>query len=170
MNVKRSLEGMCVLLAALLLAASGCTPEHVPPGADVELGSFEQTSYAFLRWKEGLAILMWYDFVLDSAGSHNPRSTTDPVSRAEGYAESKDGYRLEWKAHTTNGRTARFWIDDVPYDLADGTLFILTMADGELDITQLARDLSDVPPGREGTLAFARNDPDLARFVRDLPR
>ena len=140
MKVQVSLERMLILLAALLVAFSGCTPEHTPPGADVEVGTFEQTSYTFVRWKEGLAILIWHDFVLDSASSHNPRSTTDPVSRVEGYAESKDGHRLEWKAHTTDGKTAQFWIDDVPYNLTDGTLFIVTIANGRLEIAQLQRE------------------------------
>jgi hypothetical protein len=166
--VKRELKGMFVLLIALLVAFSGCTPEHTPPGADVDLGTFEKTSYTFLRWKEGLAIMIWHDFVLDSAGSHGPSSTTDPVYRAEGYAESKDGHRLDWKAHTTDGKTAQFWIDDVPYDLTDGTLFIVTIANGKPEIAQLQRDLSDVQPGRESCLAFARGDPDLAGFVSDV--
>jgi hypothetical protein len=169
MKVQASLEGILILLAALLVVFSGCTPEHTPPGADVEVGTFEQTSYTLVRWKEGLAILIWHDLVLDSASSHNPRSTTDPVSRVEGYAESKDGHRLEWKAHTTDGKTAQFWIDEVPYDLSDGTLFIVTIANGKLEIAQLQRDLSDVQPGREGCLAFAQSDPDLAGFVSDIP-
>jgi len=166
---KRELKRMFVLLTALLVAFSGCTPEHTPPGADVDLGTFEKTSYTFLRWKEGLAIMIWHDFVLDSASSHGPSSTTDPVYRAEGYAESKDGHRLDWKAHTTDGKTAQFWIDDVPYDLTDGTLFIVTIANGKLEIAQLQRDLSGVQPGRESCLAFARGDPDLAGFVSDIP-
>lgn len=168
--VELELKRLLVLLAALLaIAFSGCTPDHTPPGADVDFGAFEQTSYTFLRWKEGLAIMIWHDFVLDSASSHGPMSTTDPVYRAEGYAESKQGHRLEWKAHTTDGKMAQFWIDDVPYDLADGTLFIVTTENGELEITQLQRDLSGVQPGRESCLAFARSDPDLARFVSDIP-
>ncbi|MCP4537888.1 MAG: hypothetical protein GY832_12155 [Chloroflexi bacterium] len=160
---------LLVFLTVLLVAFSACTPEYSPPGADVERGAFEQTSYTFLRWKQGINILIWHDFVLDSAGSHGPISSTDPWYRGEGYAESKDGHRLDWKAYTTNGKTARFWIDDVPYDLDDGALFIATVGNGELEITQLQRDLSDVQPGRESCLAFARGDPDLAGFVSDIP-
>ena len=158
-------------ISAFVVTFSGCASPatSMPPGADVDLGTFEQTSYTFLRWKEGLAIMIWHDFVLDSAGNHGPRSTTDPVYRAEGYAESKDGHRLDWRAHTTDGKTAQFWIDDVPYDLADGTLFIVTIKSGDLEITQLQRDLSSVQPGHESCLAFAQSDPDLARFVSDKP-
>jgi hypothetical protein len=175
LDIKRSLILLAAFgcfISAFVVAFSGCASPatSMPPGADVDLGAFEQTSYTFLRWKEGLAIMIWHDFVLDSADNHGPRSTTDPVYRAEGYAESKRGHRLEWKAHTTDGKTAQFWIDNVPYDLADGTLFIVTTANGELEITQLQRDLSGVQPDRESCLAFAQSDPDLARFVSDTPK
>jgi hypothetical protein len=144
------------------------SPRSTPPGADAAGGGLGQARYVFLRWKEGLTIMIWHD-ILGSGEGKGSGSTTDPVYRYRGYAESLDGGRFDWEVQTLDGKTALFWIDDTSYDLSDGTLFIVTTQDGKTEVKQLHRDLSGVQTDRESIIAFAQNDPDIIKFARVTP-
>jgi hypothetical protein len=166
-NAKESVLGILYALLAVLLtlALSGCY-RSTPPGADIAGGKVGRGGFTFLRWKQGLAIMIWHD--LDSASNHGTGSTGDPVYRLDGYASSSDGRRVEWKVHIRDGKTAQFWIDDVSYDLASGALFIVTTRNGATVVKQLHRDLFGVQPDYDSCVDFARGDPDLARFIDGL--
>jgi hypothetical protein len=87
------------LLAMLFVViVSGCAPKATPPGADVAAGVVgQQVGFEFLRWEEGLAIMIWHDFLGNSGTSSTSESsgfTTDPIHRLQGYAESWDGHRF----------------------------------------------------------------------------
>jgi hypothetical protein len=171
---KLELTRAFALLATLFVAiVSGCAPKATPPGADVAAGVVgQQVGFEFMRWEEGLAIMIWHDFLGNSGTSSTSESsgfTTDPIHKLQGYAESWDGHRFDWEVQTNDGRTAQFWLDGTPYDLSDGRLFIVTMKNGGADVTQLDRDLSRVQPNHSSCEAFARSDPDLARFIGDMP-
>ncbi len=139
-----------------------------PPGADAASGKLEQAGYVFLRWKEGLAIMIWHD-ALESGEGSGSGSTADPIYRYQGYAASPGGPRFEWEVQTADGRTARFQINHTSYDLADGALFLITTEDGQTEVRQLQRDLSGVQPNHESIVAFARSDPDVAKFTGVTP-
>jgi hypothetical protein len=167
---KSQLKGLLVLLAALFVAAfSGCTPKSTPPGADTAGGTLEGASYVFLQWKEGLAILIWHDLSYGATGCGGTGSTSDPVYRLDCTAESQEGRRIVWEVQTPDGQTAQFEIDDTGYDLSDGALFLIATADGKTDVRQLQRDLSGVQPNRESIVAFAKSDPDVAKFAGVRP-
>ena len=54
--------GALAVLAALLAAGTaGCVPRSIPPDADVVAGVVDQVGYEFMRWEEGLAIMIWHD-------------------------------------------------------------------------------------------------------------
>lgn len=160
-----------ILYPALLfvMVFSGCASMTSPPAADVAAGGvYEQTSFEFLRWQEGLAIMIWYDFAGESgtfSTSEKTSFTAAPYFKLQGYAESQDGDRFDWEVQTSDGQTAQFWLDGKPYNLSDGGLFLVRMKDGEAEVTQLDRDLSGVQSTYDSCLAFAKNDPDLARFI-----
>ena len=159
------------LVVLFVTTASGCAARSTPPSADVTAGVYEQAGLEFLRWNEGLTIMIWHDFLGHSGSSSTSESsgpTTDPVYKLQGYAESWDGRRFDWEAQTKDGETAQFWIDGTPYDLSNGTLFIVTLENGGTDVTQLDRDLSHVQPDSSSCVAFAKSDPDLARFIGDM--
>jgi hypothetical protein len=166
---KLDLKKVFVLLATLLMTmVSGCRTRTTPPGADIVAGVFEQAGFEFLRWEEGLAIMIWHDFLGDSGAfseSQGSAFSTDPVYKLEGYAASGEGHRFEWAVQTQDGQTAQFWLDERLYDLADGALFIVTLKEGRVDVTQLDRELSGVQPNYDSCLAFAQGDPDVARFI-----
>jgi hypothetical protein len=139
-----------------------------PPGADTAGSKLEQAGYVFLHWKEGLAIMIWHD-ALESGEGSGSGSTADPIYRYQGYAVSPEGHRFEWEAQTADGKTARFQINNTSYDLADGALFLITTEDGQTEVQQLQRDLSSIQPNHESIVAFARGDPDAARFTGVTP-
>ena len=60
-----------------------------------------------MRWKEGLVLMIWHD-APGSSMSDGSGSTTDPVYKLHGYAESRDGRRVDWQVETTDGETAQF--------------------------------------------------------------
>jgi hypothetical protein len=154
-----------LLIALLALSLSGCAYKSTPPGPGAAGGQYEGAAFSFLRWKEGLAIVIWHD--LESFTSHGSGSTTDPVYRLQGSAESRDGRHVDWVVETDDGKTARFWIDDTRYDLSAGALFVITTEHDRTNVMQLERDLSGVQPNYESCVAFARNDPDLTRLIGD---
>jgi hypothetical protein len=155
-----------LFVGAVAAFLSACSPRTTPPGADIAGGTYQQASCSFLRWKEGLRIMIWTD--LTSVGNHGSGSTTDPVYRLEGEAVSQDGQRVEWRVETSDGKTAQFWIDDVAYELADGSLFIIRARTGATDVEQLDRDLSDLDATYESCVEFAQRDPDLAGFLEEV--
>jgi hypothetical protein len=159
-------RGLCALLIVLLaLAPSGCY-RSTPPGAAIAGGKVGDGGFTFLRWKQGLAIMIWHD--LDSCSNRGAGTAGDPIYRLTGFASSLDGRRVSWQVQTMDGKTGQLWIDDMSYDLAAGTLFIVTTRNGPTHIQQLYRDLSGVRPDYESCVAFARGDPDLARMIDGL--
>jgi hypothetical protein len=166
---KSRLKRLLVLLAALLAATfSSCAPKPTPPGVASAGGWFGQATYLFVRWKEGLSIMIWHD-VLGSVEGKDSGSTTEPIYWYHGWTESPGGRRFDWEVQTANGKTAVFKIDDTSYDLANGRLFIVTMKDGKTRVRQLNRDLSNVQMDWESIVAFARSDPDVAEFAGVTP-
>ncbi len=153
------------LLAALIAAGiAACMGRSTPPGANRYLGYFEHGGFLFLRWQEGMEIMIWYD-VTGSAEAHGTGSTEDPIYVERGSARSADGRSLEWEVQTRDGKTGEVRIGSASYDPSAGTLFIVTTRGGTTDVRQLDRDLSAVPFEQEGILAFAENDPDLSAFL-----
>jgi hypothetical protein len=102
-----------------------------------------------------------------SATSSGSGSTSDPVYRVEGQAANTDGPGFHWTLETRDGQTAQFSIDGTSYDLSAGTLFLISTRDGSPQVEQLQRDLSGIQPNRESILAFAQEDPDIARSIED---
>ena len=109
------LKTLLIIVAATLVATiSACSFKSTPPGPSVAGGVYQQAGYSFMRWKEGLALMIWYDAPASSM-SDGSGSTSDPVYGLHGYVESRDGRRVDWQVETTDGETAQFWIDDTSY-------------------------------------------------------
>lgn len=167
MTSRLARAALLAVLVAVALAA--CAGSSTPPGANKQLGTFEQGGYLLLRWEEGLEIMIWHD-VEGSSVAHSAGSTEDRVYAERGSARSGDGRGLEWEVQTTDGKTGQVRIGDYIYDLSAGTLFIVTTSGGTTQVRKLDRDLSAVPLNHDGILAFAENDPDLAAFLNTSPR
>lgn len=113
---------------------------------------------------------MIWDDMAGAQASGGSGSTSDPVFRQRGRAESRDGRSYEYTFETTDGKTADFSIDGQEYALSQGTLFLIKTTGGETQIQQLDHDLSEIVPTNEGCEAFARDNPEVAQFIRDIQK
>jgi hypothetical protein len=163
-KVTRYWTSLALLVILVAGAATACSGSSTPPGANKYLGSFDQGGYLFLRWQEGLEVMIWHD-VAGSVVAHSAGSTEDRIYAERGSARSAEGRSFEWELQTTDGKTGQVRIGKASYDLSAGTLFIVTTSGGTTDARQLDRDLSAVPLDHDGILAFAEKDPDLAAFL-----
>jgi hypothetical protein len=155
------------ILAILLILeflAGGCA-SVTPPGPDLVSAKLENTSYLLLHWKEGLRVMIWFDGV-EGVYSQGAGSTTDPIHRQLGYATAPDGRRVEWQLETKDGKTATFSINNQPYALSNGRLFLVTARDKQIQVQQLDRDLGSIQPTHESCQAFATSDPAVSHFIR----
>jgi hypothetical protein len=121
------------------------------------------THFQFLLWEEGLAIMI----VDNITGGHHGGghgSTSDPVRRQTGSAESKEGDRYDWEIETTDGRTAELKINSIDYDIAKGAVFVIQMNGKQLSVDQLdleLPELSDVADCR----AFIKENRDVIKLA-----
>ena len=162
------LADLALVVVLLTIGVAACGGSSNPPQAAKALGSVAQGGYLFLRWQEGLEVMIWHDLSGESTG-HSAGSNAGRLHIERGSAQSADGRSLNWEVQTRDGRTAEVQIGAVRYDLAAGDLFIVTTRSGMPVVRQLRRDLSAVPLDHDGILAFARDDPDLAAFLDELP-
>lgn len=158
---------LVVPLALLALVVGGCAGRSTPPGADIASGSVEGASYTFMRWEEGLALMIWHrrtNFLMCEGGG----STRDPVYELNCLAQSEDGYHLDWTLQTADGETAQLEMGNATYDLSEGTLFLVKASEGAREVIQFDRDLSGIPLDHDRITAFATSDPDVVEFIGSL--
>jgi hypothetical protein len=165
-TLRMSCLALLVVLVATAVAA--CGGSSAPPGASKALGSSEQGGYLFLRWEEGLEVLIWHDLTGEGAAS-SAGFVAGRFYIERGSARAADGRGLTWEVQTVDGTAGEVHIGAVRYDLASGNLFLVTTQEGATEVRQLARDLSAVPLDHDAILAFAKTDPDLAAFLDKIP-
>ncbi len=161
-----SYQGMKVSLALLVvLALSGCTTS-TPPGASTAGGEVGEGAYTFMQWKEGLTILIWDD-IRGTHSNHGSGSSSDPVFRQSGQAESPDGRSYSYQVETEDGVTAKFTIDGREFDLSQGTLFLVKTRGSETVVQQISRDLPEISStdADEAFREMAHSDPDVAALI-----
>ena len=157
-------QGMKVSLALLVvLVLSGCT-SSTPPGASTAGGVVGDGAYTFMQWDEGLTILIWDD-IRGSHSNHGSGSSSDPVFRQSGQAESPDGRGYSYQVETEDGVTARFTIDGKDFDLSKGTIFLVKTKGAETVVQQLSRDLSEISSTDQAFREMAQSDPDVAALI-----
>ena len=128
-------------------------------------GVYEFAGYEYFHWQEGLNILIWHDAITNSA-CNSSSSTSSDTTFVQCQAMSEDGYDFFWQIETGDGRTAEFSINNQPFDLADGTVFLVTTANGQTDIQQMQRDLSAVSASDQSITQFSLADPDIGQFIQ----
>ena len=154
-----------VLQATAVVACGGPSS---PPGAHKALGTCDQGGYLFLRWPEGLEVLIWHDLTGEAA-SRSTGFVSGHFFIERGSVHAAGGQSLAWEVQTTDGTSGEAQIGDVRYHLVAGTLFLVTTRGGATEVRQLSRDLSSVPLDHDGIVAFARKDTDLAAFIDEIP-
>ena len=61
------LTRLALLVVVVTIAVVACGRSSTPPGASKALGSVEQGGYLFLRWQEGLEVMIWHDLTGESS-------------------------------------------------------------------------------------------------------
>lgn len=176
MKVKALRIGIRFLLvlgasAAVVVGLGACAAKTTPPGASFVYGQLVAPqgfggSFVALTWKEGLTVVLVDDINAghESSGSG---STEAPNWRGQGTTRSVDGQQINWRAETTDGKTAMFSINEQAYDLAQGTLFLIRTAGSHMVVTQQKRDLAGRCSDPGNCQDWLTNDPAVAQFIRD---
>lgn len=165
--LKRSTRWL-LLVVVLAGAAAACSGGAAPPGASKALGSFVKGGYLFLRWPEGLEVMIVHDLAGEGT-AHSSGFVAGPLSIERGSARVDGGRSLSWEVQTRDGTRGEAHIGTNRYDLAAGNLFLVTTRGGATVVRQLSRDLSAVALDHDGIIAFAGLDPDLVAFLDAIP-
>jgi hypothetical protein len=155
------LLSLSIFLGLGLAACFGRTP----PGPDMAGGGYENASYEYFHWQEGLNVLIWHD-ANTSSTCHSSGSTRSDTHLVQCQAVSEDGFEFFWQIETSDGRTAQFTINNQPIDLANGTVFLITLDSDLLDIQQLQRDLSGVSAEHQSITQFSLDDREINQFIQ----
>jgi hypothetical protein len=86
---------------------------------------------------------------------------------ARGFFSFAEGKRINWAWRAPREKGGNFDIDGTAYDLAKGTLLLVSTKDGQVHVTQLDVDLSQVQPNTRGFEALAKKDPRIAQFIAE---
>ena len=158
-------------LLGIFLGLSSCAGKTTPPGANMIFGTFIAPegfggSYTLLQWKEGLSI----SIVDDSQGGHQSSgsgSTEDPVWRGQGSISSQNGQDITWQVETKDGKTAKFFINEQPYDLTQGTLFLIKTNNGSTQIMQHQSRHNGACSDHESCQQILKGDPAILQFIQE---
>ena len=156
-----------ILAAAVLsLSTAACFRFETPPGPDLAGGVYENTGYESFHWQEGLHILIWHD-ALTTSTCDSQGATNNDTHLVQCRAQAENGTEIFWEIETKDGRTAILTINNQPFDLSAGNVFLISTAEGSADIQQLERDLSGITPqDHESITQYGLADPDIAAFVQ----
>jgi hypothetical protein len=117
-------------------------------------------------WRDdGLAFLILTDFVGSGPGRSGGKGTGP--EKYEGQQKAPDGQKIDWQCETTDGKTGKMMINGSSYELAKGSLFLISTRDGQVRVRQLQRDLLKVKPDQEALESLLKNDPDVGPFFAE---
>jgi hypothetical protein len=131
--------------------------------------SMGETNVTYVNAGDRIVLLIWNDAPgpVGSGGESNLFT-----SSAKGFFTSAGGKRIDWEWKAAKERGGDFQIDGKPFDLANGTLLLVSTKGGQVSVTQLAVDLSEVKANssEESRRAFegiAKNEPRVAKFIAE---
>jgi hypothetical protein len=114
---------------------------------------------------EKIALAIWCVGTRGPNGSSSESGLFSSTSR--GFFSSADGKQIKWAWHDPREKGGDFEIDGTRYDMANGALFLLSTKDGQLRVTQLDVDLSQVQGGTQGFEALAKKEPRIGKFIAE---
>ncbi len=153
-----------IYLLLLGLGLTACFRATTPPGPDMAGGGYENANYEFFHWQEGLNIMIWHESVTESSCDSAVGYGVD-TNIVQCRLLTKSGFEFTWDIATKDGRTAEFMLAGQPYDLDNGNVFLIKTVDGQLDVQQLPRDLSDVDTTHDSITQFGLSDPAISQFI-----
>ena len=167
---KRIILGSVAIVGCLALVAIVIflwDQPYINGGGGLSLG---QTSIQYLQSGNEISLVIWAD---NTGASESGSESSLTSGRASGFFSSPDGRRIAWEWNNPKPKGGDFQIDGTPYDLANGTLLLVSTKGGKVRVTQLDVDLSKVQfkSVREAEEAFqgiAKNEPRVAKFIAEV--
>lgn len=153
-----------IFLVLLSLSLTACLTRTTPPAPNTAGGTYENVGYQFFQWPEGLNIMIWHESVTESSCDSAVGYGVD-TNIVQCRLLTKSGFEFTWDIATKDGRTAEFMLAGQPYDLDNGNVFLIKTVDGQLDVQQLPRDLSDVTTTHDSITQFGLSDADIRHFI-----
>ncbi|MBI3411598.1 MAG: hypothetical protein HY040_24990 [Planctomycetes bacterium] len=127
--------------------------------------SVGETAVEYVFSGDKIALAIWCAGIHGPSGSSSESGLFSSTSR--GFFSSADGKRIKWAWQDPREKGGDFEIDGTRYDLADGGLFLLSTKDGQVRVTQLDVDLSQVQANTQGFEALAKKEPRIAKFIAE---
>ena len=149
-------------VAVLALACIGCSPSLPSNPSEVSDGTVIRwleepsayTSAHYLGLDGRIVLVVWSDI----AGESSSNSTSSGgVVTLHGESTSKDGRKLVWRCDATADGAGTLTLDDREFDLAEGRIFLVSMADDSCKVQQLKR----------GTIATSTIDRKIREFAQE---
>ena len=147
-----------------LFSFYGCGPKDTSPEVGVMRVSAKAGDLALSaecsQWEDGCALILITDLDGPSMRGGDWRPT---LALWTGDFSSGDGRKVDWDCQSPDGRTGTVRIDKANYDLAAGSLLLVTLRGGTVSVRQLDRDTLTMAPGSE-TIEALLSDPEVAAF------
>jgi hypothetical protein len=145
------------------IAFSACSPTATLLDPETATGVYVHSGFEFYLWEEGLALMIWHDGTNHVSCSN---STNNQRYEINCNALAHNNNSFDWHLETNDGKTAKFSIDDVLFDLKNGALFVIRSSGGNTEVRQLMRDLSEVQANAESVTEFGLSNPDILEFIQ----
>lgn len=165
---KRIIAGLAaaILVAVFVIVGTLLYLPRVPTGGGGM--SVGETNVSYVCAGDRIVLLIWND---TSGPSGSESESLLLTSNSKGFFTSAAGKRISWEWNAPRERGGNFQIDGNRFDLADGTLLLVSTKD-QVRITQLDVDLSKVrvTSSDETRAAFegiAKNEPRVAKFIAE---
>ncbi len=167
---KRMIVGSVAIVIGCLALAAGFlflwNPSYINGGGGLSLG---RTGIQYLQSGDEIALVIWTD---NTGASESNSESSLTSSRASGFSSSPDGRRIAWEWNNPKQKGGDFQIDGTPYDLANGTLLLVSTKGGKVHVTQLDVDLSKVQfkssgEAEEAFRGFAKTEPRVTKFIAE---
>jgi hypothetical protein len=131
-----------------------------------------ETTVQYVPWGEGMLVAVWSDISGRAAGFRTEQHCTASPGRADWSASVKaeDGRAVKFKGITTEGKPQTVTVNGKEYSLEDGALFLVRTRGGRVRVTQVKRDLSDLPPTSATWDQLAKESPQVKAFLAKAGR
>jgi hypothetical protein len=165
-----------------LLCVAGCSQQRQEQGiaqsgtswssggAD-RVPGIDEGSVTFITLKagpaDGVPFVVWWDLPYNVSGSGGGSAQG---ASYEGRFAGADGRRVEFRARTADGKSGSVTIAGVDYDLAKGSLFLVSTRDHPPKVVQVPFDLSGFPSDGNALRELARATPQIRGFFEQYKK
>lgn len=166
-RVQRVAQGAVV--AFCFVATVGCSSDSPPTlkhKSRVVSQNWGGTTVNLCELEGKTAALVWFDSLLDLREAGNSSATTHVF---QGKFPLPDGRKGEWRCEIqdSDGKTGELTIDGKAYDLAEGSLFLVSTGAEGPQVTQLKREVSGVRSAGGGLEELYR-DPEVRKRLPEI--